>query len=128
MSIFQRVRQIIDTLTGQKTRAAKSLKSCADGVSAHRVLDHEKYGNKLVLVDTPGFDATHKTDKQILEMISKWMTKTYASFLDLPRKTTIAKRKNIISSIIQIQTTDNFNSNFLRPPHHRYSGVRDCSP
>jgi hypothetical protein len=64
--------------------AANSLKSCADGVSAHRVLNHEKYGNKLVLVDTPGFDATHKTDRQILDMISKWMTKTYAGFLDLP--------------------------------------------
>ncbi|KIM46982.1 hypothetical protein M413DRAFT_440534 [Hebeloma cylindrosporum] len=69
--------QIIDSLTGQNTRAAKSLKTCADGVSAYRVLDHEKYGNRLVLVDTPGFDATHKTDRQILEMISKWMTKTY---------------------------------------------------
>jgi len=50
-------------------------------VSANRVLNHEKYGDKLVLVDTPGFDATNKTDKQILEMISKWLMKTYADLL-----------------------------------------------
>jgi len=75
--------QIIDSLTGQKARATTSLKSCADEVSAYRVLGHEKYGNKLVLVDTPGFNATYNSDKQILEMISKWMAKTYKRLVTL---------------------------------------------
>jgi len=69
--------QIIDSLTGQKTRAGTSLKSVTDEVSAHRVIGHETYGNKLVLVDTPGLDDSHKSDKTILKMISEWMTKTY---------------------------------------------------
>ena len=59
-------------------RAGTSLKSVTDEVSAHRVLKHPTHGNKLVFVDTPGFDDTHKSDKQILEMIGQWMTKTYA--------------------------------------------------
>jgi len=73
--------KIIDTLTGQKTRAGTSLKSVTDEVSAHRVLGHPKYADKLVLVDTPGFDDTNKSDKQILDMISQWMTKTYVGVL-----------------------------------------------
>lgn len=49
-------KKVIDTLTGQKRRTGTTLQSVTDEVSAHRVLGHEKYGNKLVLVDTPGFD------------------------------------------------------------------------
>jgi len=55
----------------------KTLKSGTNEVSAHRVLRHEKYYNKLVLVDTPGFDDASKTDNQILRMISQWLTKAY---------------------------------------------------
>ena len=29
--------------------------------------------NRMVLVDTPGFDDTKKTDLEILELISKWL-------------------------------------------------------
>lgn len=28
---------------------------------------------EIVLVDTPGFDDTHKSDYQILQVISKWL-------------------------------------------------------
>jgi GTPase Era involved in 16S rRNA processing len=45
-------------------------------VSAYRVLGHEKYGNKLVLVDTPGFES-EDTSLKVLENISVWMTRTY---------------------------------------------------
>lgn len=30
----------------------------------------------IVLVDTPGFDDTRKSDLEILELISKWLNKT----------------------------------------------------
>jgi len=70
-------KKVIDTLTGQKRRTGTTLQPVTDEVSAHRVLGHEKYGNKLVLVDTPGFDNTHESDKQILEMIGRWMITTY---------------------------------------------------
>jgi hypothetical protein len=32
-------------------------------------------------VDTPGFDDTNKSDKQVLEMISQWITKTYVGVM-----------------------------------------------
>jgi len=46
-------------------------------VSATRI--KRPSGNNLVLVDTPGFDDTHKSDIQILEIIAKWLGKTYKS-------------------------------------------------
>lgn len=39
--------------------------------------DHPKYANRLVLVDTPGFNDTDKSDMEILQMISDWLKKTY---------------------------------------------------
>ena len=47
------------------------------GVEASRILDHERYGSRIVLVDTPGFDDGWRTDEQTLELISKWLEKTY---------------------------------------------------
>lgn len=37
---------------------------------------HPKYANRLVFVDTPGFDDTNKSDMEILEMIAEWLKKT----------------------------------------------------
>jgi len=34
----------------------------------------------IVLVDTPGFDDTKKTDLEILESIADWLRKTYGYF------------------------------------------------
>ncbi|KAI6013519.1 hypothetical protein EDC04DRAFT_2579352, partial [Pisolithus marmoratus] len=34
-------------------------------------------GSNVVLVDTPGFDDTSKSDLEILESISEWLSKTY---------------------------------------------------
>lgn len=45
-------------------------------IQATRVT-HEKYGDRIVLVDTPGFDDTTRSDMQILEIIGKWMAQTY---------------------------------------------------
>jgi len=77
LSLAYHSQKVIDTLTGQKIQASSRLQSFTNEVSGHRVLDHEKYGNKLVLVDTPGFNNTIKSDKQVLEMISRWMVATY---------------------------------------------------
>jgi predicted GTPase len=68
--------KMIDTLTGQDSRSGSSLKSVTKDVVAVRVLNHLKYGDNLVLVDTPGFDDVSKSDKVILEMISSWLSKT----------------------------------------------------
>lgn len=75
--------RIIDALTGEDTRAGSSLKSVTKDVAAFRVLNHAKYGNNLVLVDSPGFDDTTKSDKYILETISNWLSKTFKKNIKL---------------------------------------------
>jgi hypothetical protein len=34
---------------------------------------------KLVLVDTPGFDDTLRSDVKVLTMIAKWLNQTYGN-------------------------------------------------
>ena len=46
------------------------LESCTTELSMLRIDD-------IVLVDTPGFDDTNKTDREILSMIADWLTTTY---------------------------------------------------
>ena len=71
--------KIIDTLTNQPgMRSGSALASCTKQIQAVRVYEHPKYVNRLVLVDTPGFDDTHKSDMEILQMISDWLKKTYS--------------------------------------------------
>ena len=72
------IKKIIDTLTGQQGRRAKrSLESVTQNLAACRILDHKQYGSRIVLVDTPGFDDSKRTDVHILELIGKWLEKTY---------------------------------------------------
>jgi predicted GTPase len=66
--------KIIDTLldqTGQ--RAGSSLASSTKKVSAIRLKNHEVYGDRLVFVDTPGFDDTLKSDKEGPAVIIDWI-------------------------------------------------------
>ena len=78
ISILCLFSKIIDTLTNQPgMRSGSSLASCTQQIQAVRVYEHPKYANRLVLVDTPGFDDTHKSDMEILQMISDWLKKTY---------------------------------------------------
>ncbi|KAJ3551810.1 hypothetical protein NP233_g13008 [Leucocoprinus birnbaumii] len=51
------------------------LNSCTVEVKAVRVHIPELEDLDVVLVDTPGFDDTYKTDYEILKMISEWMKK-----------------------------------------------------
>jgi len=70
-------QQVIDTLTGQHSRAGARLHSVTNEIYAYRVLDHESYGDKLVLVDTLAFDDTFQSEGLVLGKISHWMVKTY---------------------------------------------------
>ncbi|KAI5995160.1 P-loop containing nucleoside triphosphate hydrolase protein [Pisolithus albus] len=73
------------TGTGKSSFVAKATNRGEEGVG-HLLVSHtseiratkciiEK--SNVVLVDTPGFDDTHKADLQILESISDWLNKTY---------------------------------------------------
>ena len=68
--------KIIDTLANQPGRRAGSrLASCTTEVRAVRLYNHPVYGDRLVLVDTPGFDNTNKSDLEILQIVSNWLQK-----------------------------------------------------
>ena len=65
------LQKVIDTLIGprQNKLADSGLEASTKNISANRVLGHATYGNKLVLVDTPGLN-------EALEKVSKWMANT----------------------------------------------------
>jgi predicted GTPase len=68
--------KIIDTFTNQPGRRASSrLVSCTTEVRAVRLFNHPVHGDRLVFVDTPGFDNTNKSDLEILQMVSNWLQK-----------------------------------------------------
>jgi GTPase Era involved in 16S rRNA processing len=56
-------------------RIGHRLLSCTDEVRAVRCQHPSKDGD-IVLVDTPGFDDTFKSDAQILEQIANWLKDT----------------------------------------------------
>jgi hypothetical protein len=63
--------KMINTLTGQSLRANHSLESTNHGIAAWRVLNHEKFGRRLVFIETPGVDTGFR-DKAIFQLIS-WL-------------------------------------------------------
>ncbi|KAJ3509701.1 hypothetical protein NMY22_g16207 [Coprinellus aureogranulatus] len=67
----------INLVSGSHLRTSQSLKSCTEAVSATEpfVVD----GRKVVLVDTPGFDDTTKTDSEILKLIADFLATSYQS-------------------------------------------------
>jgi hypothetical protein len=80
MSLIASYVKVIDLLTGQPgKRARHPFHSVTKEVTAIRVLDHEKYGRHIVLVDTPGF-YQERSDKEILEIISAWLLRTFVGF------------------------------------------------
>ncbi|KXN82480.1 hypothetical protein AN958_02490 [Leucoagaricus sp. SymC.cos] len=74
----------IDLLTDQKgKRENQKLKSSMAKVQV-TCLKHKKYpARRVVLVDTPGFDDTTKTDLEVLDIINKWLTDNYQNHVRL---------------------------------------------
>ncbi|KDR82101.1 hypothetical protein GALMADRAFT_135468 [Galerina marginata CBS 339.88] len=68
---------IIDRITREGKRAGHGLKSCSKNVSGIRIGDHPKYGDRIVLIDTPGFDDTDRSDLEILIIISEWLSQLH---------------------------------------------------
>ncbi|EKM78809.1 hypothetical protein AGABI1DRAFT_129087 [Agaricus bisporus var. burnettii JB137-S8] len=74
----------VSAITGEDKGIGHSLTSYTSGVHAVRVRVPESDAS-IVLVDTPGFDDTHKSDYEILEIISEWLKKTGSKNLNLNR-------------------------------------------
>ncbi|KDQ53019.1 hypothetical protein JAAARDRAFT_100020, partial [Jaapia argillacea MUCL 33604] len=70
-------------------RSGNPLRSCTDKVQAVQLppASVTRYmpatGKRVVLVDTPGFDDTKKTDAEILKIIGNWLAKTYGNKVKL---------------------------------------------
>lgn len=68
--------QYIDLLTGQPgRRAGHSLSAATTQIEAVRV-KHTTYGDRIVLVDTPGINDSVRSSMEVLQMTSNWLQKT----------------------------------------------------
>ena len=105
------VKKIIDALTGQPRRAAESPTSVTQDIEAIRVLDHERYGSRIVLVEIPGFNHWKRTDEEILNIIREWLENTYVE-LD-PRNPPIP-----VTTSAQTRETDTTIGDRVCPPNH----------
>ncbi|KAG6329533.1 hypothetical protein ID866_9556 [Astraeus odoratus] len=65
----------INKLTRRKEqRKASGLKSHTQGIDEYKL---DRYGRHYVFVDTPGFDDTYRSDRDILRTIADWLEKKY---------------------------------------------------
>ncbi|KAI6010122.1 P-loop containing nucleoside triphosphate hydrolase protein [Pisolithus marmoratus] len=72
----------INKLTGSKKEAgADKLGSCTQGIREFTV--DLPIGKRYVFVDTPGFDDTYRSDRDILRTIADWLEKKYRGDIKL---------------------------------------------
>ena len=57
-----------------------SLRSCTQDVGEHSFLYQEK---RIHLIDTPGFDDTNRTDREVLDEIARWFGTAYKANIQL---------------------------------------------
>jgi predicted GTPase len=68
--------QFIDYATNQGGKhVGHGLTSCTADIRSVRVR-HPTTGREIVIVDTPGFDDTYRSDAEILKLIADWLRKT----------------------------------------------------
>ncbi|TFK44967.1 P-loop containing nucleoside triphosphate hydrolase protein [Crucibulum laeve] len=67
----------INVATEHDTGVGHSLESCTSEIGIIKLSYPEWSDCDIVFVDTPGFDDTHKSDLDILKMISEWLSTTY---------------------------------------------------
>jgi len=65
--------QFIDHITKSTKWSGPTLQSVTEDVRAIRI---PMYNANVVLVDTPGFETTNRSDVVILELIGEWLKKT----------------------------------------------------
>ncbi|TFK33827.1 P-loop containing nucleoside triphosphate hydrolase protein [Crucibulum laeve] len=67
----------INIATEHDTGVGHSLESYTSEIGIFKLFYPELSDGDIVFVDTPGFDDTHKSDIDILKMISEWLSETY---------------------------------------------------
>ncbi|MCJ1314185.1 hypothetical protein MMC25_007865 [Agyrium rufum] len=71
----------IELLTKSGLKIGHSLKSCTAEVGIHPFIYRD--GRTIYLIDTPGFDDTHKTDTQVLQDLAYFFGATYSRHITL---------------------------------------------
>lgn len=61
-------------VSGSDLRIGKSMESCTSDVEIAKEFTLD--GRKVVLIDTPGFDDTNKSDTEVLRLIAAFLEKT----------------------------------------------------
>ncbi|KAG6810046.1 hypothetical protein H0H92_013608, partial [Tricholoma furcatifolium] len=74
----------INTFLGQQVApVGHSLKSHTEHVNAYTYNDPQFPNNRIVMVDTPGFDDTSLSDQEILRRISVWLAQSYDTHMKM---------------------------------------------
>ena len=61
-------------VSGSDLRIGKSMESCTSDVEVAKEFSLD--GRQVVLIDTPGFDDTNKSDTEVLRLIAAFLEKT----------------------------------------------------
>lgn len=67
----------INLISGSNLRVGEDLKSCTKAVETSSTFELD--GQRVVLVDTPGFDDTTKSDADVLRLVSHYLVTSYES-------------------------------------------------
>ncbi|KIM24361.1 hypothetical protein M408DRAFT_53733, partial [Serendipita vermifera MAFF 305830] len=67
----------INLISGSNLRVGEDLKSCTKAVETSSTFELD--GQRVVLVDTPGFDDTTKSDADVLRLVSHYLVTSWVS-------------------------------------------------
>lgn len=67
----------VNTASGSNLATGRGLASCTSNVQASEPFELD--GRSVILLDTPGFDDSERSDVDVLQLISKFLAQTYMS-------------------------------------------------
>jgi hypothetical protein len=70
------VIQFINTVSGSNLTVGNGLKSCTSNIQFSKPFNVKSISPAIILVDTPGFDDTSKSDVDTLNLIAAYLTDT----------------------------------------------------
>ena len=76
--------QFINLASGSEFVVSDSQQSCTAKVEATEAFDVGQH--RVILIDTPGFNDTNLTDKQVLQLIVTYLEASYVKFSFPPKK------------------------------------------
>jgi predicted GTPase len=85
--------QFINLVSGSSLRVGTGLHSCTADIQVSHTFELE--GRSVMLIDTPGFDDTSKSDTDILRTISSFLVAAYSIFLSLNIETELIRMAQI---------------------------------